>query len=161
VRWDLCMQTMTGLGVTALIELPPAGTLTGLARRALPGVQTLGLKGPGDLDAARELLAAQRAATAGAADGADDTHSDGHAPEWRLVVAPFSGTFRAGAGGSLAVGPGAAVTSGAELGHVEMRGGRQPVSAGRPATVIEWLVEDGDPVTLGQPLVRLQPEAHE
>ena len=30
------MQTMASLGVTALIELPPAGTLTGLARRALP-----------------------------------------------------------------------------------------------------------------------------
>jgi [acyl-carrier-protein] S-malonyltransferase len=162
VRWDLCMQTMAGLGVTALIELPPAGTLTGLARRALPGVQTLALKGPGDLDAARELLAARRAATASAADRADnDSHSDVHAPDWRLLVAPLSGTFRAGPGGSLAVGPGAAVTSGAELGHVEMRGGRQPVSAAWHATVIEWLVEDGDPVTVGQPLVRLQPEAHE
>ena len=39
VRWDLCMESMTSLGVSALIELPPAGTLTGLARRALPGVQ--------------------------------------------------------------------------------------------------------------------------
>ena len=38
VRWDLCMATMADLGVTALIELPPAGTLTGLAKRALPGV---------------------------------------------------------------------------------------------------------------------------
>jgi [acyl-carrier-protein] S-malonyltransferase len=155
------MQTMAGLGVIALIELPPAGTLTGLARRALPGVQTIGLKTPGDLDAARELLAAGRAATAGAADARDDTHSDHHAPEWRLVVAPLSGTFRAGTGSSLAVGPGAAVSSGAELGHVEMRGGSQPVSAAWRATVIEWLVEDGDPVTVGQPLVRLQPEANE
>ncbi|HEX3921645.1 MAG TPA: ACP S-malonyltransferase [Streptosporangiaceae bacterium] len=60
VRWDRCMQAMTGLGVTTLIELPPAGTLTGLARRALPGVRTLGLKTPGDLEQARELLAAER-----------------------------------------------------------------------------------------------------
>ena len=43
VRWDLCMQTMADLGVTALIELPPAGTLTGLARRALPGVAQLAI----------------------------------------------------------------------------------------------------------------------
>ena len=57
VRWDMCMQTMAGLGVSALIELPPAGTLTGLARRALPGVRTLALKSPADLDQARELLA--------------------------------------------------------------------------------------------------------
>jgi [acyl-carrier-protein] S-malonyltransferase len=58
VRWDMCMQTMADLGVSALIELPPAGTLTGLARRALPGVRTLALKSPADLDQARELLAA-------------------------------------------------------------------------------------------------------
>ena len=35
------MRTMADLGVTAIIELPPAGTLTGLARRALPGVAQL------------------------------------------------------------------------------------------------------------------------
>ena len=56
VRWDLCMQTMADLGVTALIELPPAGTLTGLARRALPGVAQLAIKTPEQLDAARELI---------------------------------------------------------------------------------------------------------
>jgi [acyl-carrier-protein] S-malonyltransferase len=57
VRWDLCMTTMTSLGVTAMIELPPAGTLTGVARRALPGVQLLAMKSPDDLDAARALIA--------------------------------------------------------------------------------------------------------
>jgi [acyl-carrier-protein] S-malonyltransferase len=158
VRWDLCMQTMAGLGVTTLIELPPAGTLTGLARRALPGVQTLPLKGPGDLDAARELLAAHAAT---AADGADDSHPDSHAPDWRLLVAPLAGTFRARPGPGRAAEPGAAVSTGAELGHVEMRSGSQPVSPAFPATIIEWLVEDGDPVTVGQPLVRLQPNGTE
>jgi [acyl-carrier-protein] S-malonyltransferase len=157
VRWDLCMQTMAGLGVTALIEPPPAGTLTGLARRALPGVQTLALKSPGDLDAARGLLAAHAAADG----GAGDSHPDSHAPEWRLLVAPLSGTFRAGPGPGRAAEPGAAVSTGAELGHVEMRGGSQPVSSAFPATIIEWLVEDGDPVTVGQPLIRLQPNGTE
>jgi [acyl-carrier-protein] S-malonyltransferase len=57
VRWDLCMETFKELGVTALIELCPGGTLTGLAKRALPGVKTLALKSPADLDAARELIA--------------------------------------------------------------------------------------------------------
>jgi len=56
VRWDLCMQTMAGLGVTAMIELLPAGTLTGLARRALPGVVRLAIKTPDQLDAAHELI---------------------------------------------------------------------------------------------------------
>ncbi|MEU1530242.1 ACP S-malonyltransferase [Streptomyces fagopyri] len=57
VRWDLCMETFQELGATALIEVCPGGTLTGLAKRALPGVKTLALKTPDDLDAARELLA--------------------------------------------------------------------------------------------------------
>ncbi|MGW2034625.1 ACP S-malonyltransferase [Streptomyces argyrophylli] len=57
VRWDLCMETFKELGVTALVEVCPGGTLTGLAKRALPGVATLALKTPDDLDAARALLA--------------------------------------------------------------------------------------------------------
>lgn len=59
VRWDMCMQTMRGLRATAFIELPPAGTLVGLARRALPGVALLGLKSPANLDSAQALLAEQ------------------------------------------------------------------------------------------------------
>ncbi|MFF9000715.1 ACP S-malonyltransferase [Streptomyces achromogenes] len=57
VRWDLCMETFKELGVTALVEVCPGGTLTGLAKRALPGVKTLALKTPDDLEAARTLLA--------------------------------------------------------------------------------------------------------
>jgi [acyl-carrier-protein] S-malonyltransferase len=59
VRWDACMATMKSLGVTALIELPPAGTLTGLAKRALPGIEYLAVKTPDQLGAARELLSNQ------------------------------------------------------------------------------------------------------
>lgn len=57
VRWNACMRTMASHGVTALIELPPAGTLTGLARRGLPGVTVAAMKTPDDLDAARKLVA--------------------------------------------------------------------------------------------------------
>jgi [acyl-carrier-protein] S-malonyltransferase len=56
VRWDLCQQTFADLGVTGVLELPPAGTLANLARRALPGVDTLALKTPDDLDAARDFV---------------------------------------------------------------------------------------------------------
>lgn len=62
VRWDLCCATMLDLGVTAAVELAPAGVLTGLARRTLPGVQTLALKSPDQIDAARELVRAHGAA---------------------------------------------------------------------------------------------------
>ena len=148
VRWDRCMQAMAALGVTALIELPPAGTLTGLARRALPGTATLALKTPGDLEQARAMLAAEH------------TSQDSHTPDWRLIVAPLAGTFRAGPDGSPG-GPGTTVSSGADLGRVEMRGSNHTISPPFPATIIEWLVEDGDPVSAGQPLVRLQPEGTE
>jgi [acyl-carrier-protein] S-malonyltransferase len=58
VRWDRCMATMARLGVTAFIELLPGGTLTGMAKRALPGVELLAIKAPDQLDAARALVAA-------------------------------------------------------------------------------------------------------
>ncbi|MFF3004016.1 ACP S-malonyltransferase [Kitasatospora sp. NPDC057940] len=57
VRWDLCMETLGQLGATAVIELSPAGTLTGLVKRNLKGVATLALKTPADLDKARALVA--------------------------------------------------------------------------------------------------------
>lgn len=143
VRWDRCMATMRSLGAAALVELPPAGTLVGLAKRALPGFRLLAIKTPDDIEVARSLLAEH------------DVHSDSHAPEWRLLVAPLAGTFR-----SAAAPDGPVVAVGDELGRVEIRGGSHQLTASFPATILEWLVEDGDPVSSGQPLVRLQPTAH-
>ena len=57
VRWDLCLDTLRRLGVTGTIELAPAGTLTGIARREFSGVRLVAVKTPTDLDAARQLLA--------------------------------------------------------------------------------------------------------
>jgi [acyl-carrier-protein] S-malonyltransferase len=56
VRWDLCMETMLDLGVTGLLELPPAGVLTGIAKRAMKGVETFALKTPDQLDDARAFV---------------------------------------------------------------------------------------------------------
>lgn len=55
VRWDLCMETLKSLGVTGVIELPPAGTLVGLLRRAAAEIETFALKSADDLSAAREF----------------------------------------------------------------------------------------------------------
>src|SRR5579859_4387077 len=96
VRWDLCMATMADLGVTAIIELPPAGTLTGLARRALPGVAQLALKTPDQLEAAHQLIAEHLAEHL--SEHLSESSGHGHVPEWRLIVAPTSGTFRSPAG---------------------------------------------------------------
>jgi [acyl-carrier-protein] S-malonyltransferase len=57
VRWDLCMSAMVAAGVTAMIEVAPAGTLVGLAKRSMPGIETLAIKSPENLDAALELIA--------------------------------------------------------------------------------------------------------
>jgi [acyl-carrier-protein] S-malonyltransferase len=131
VRWDACLATMKELGVTAIIELPPAGTLTAIAKRALPGVELLAVKTPDQIDAARELIGAHLS---------ESSHA--HLPEWRLIVAPASGTFR---------------TSADSLGTVVTRGGEHAVSVPWPAEIIEWLVQDGDPVSAGQPLLRVEP----
>ena len=137
VRWDLCLRTMADLGVTAIIELPPAGTLTGLARRALPGVAQLAIKTPDQLEAARDLIEEHLSE--------HDGHGHGHLPEWRLIVAPTSGTFRSPTGPAL-------------FGAVVARDGERSLAVPWPAEIIEWLVEDGDPVSQGQPLVRVQPQ---
>ncbi len=56
VRWDLCLQTLADLGVTGLLELPPSGTLTGIAKRNLKGVELFALNTPDQLPAAREFI---------------------------------------------------------------------------------------------------------
>lgn len=55
VRWDLCMDSLVQLGVTGAIELPPAGTLVGLLKRATPSIETFAFKSPDDLPAALEF----------------------------------------------------------------------------------------------------------
>jgi [acyl-carrier-protein] S-malonyltransferase len=56
VRWDLCMAAFADAGVTGIIELAPAGTLTGLVKRGLRGTPTVAVKTPDDLAAAVALL---------------------------------------------------------------------------------------------------------
>jgi [acyl-carrier-protein] S-malonyltransferase len=142
VRWDLCMETMSDLGVTGMLEMPPAGTLSGIAKRALPGVETFALKTPDQLDDARAFCAKH-----GEASVIDSF------PTWLMVVSPSKGTFHRAehAGQATVLEPGAA------LGDVASSRDRTEVRAPHGGTVVEWLVEDGDLVSPGQPLVRLHP----
>jgi [acyl-carrier-protein] S-malonyltransferase len=55
VRWDLCMETMKKLGITGVIELPPAGTLVGLLKRGAPEIESFALKSADDVSAAKEF----------------------------------------------------------------------------------------------------------
>lgn len=143
VRWDLCMRTFGELGATGVIEVPPAGTLTGLIKRALPGVETLALKTPDDLDAARDFV--ERHAAASPLDTA---------PTWRLVIAPGAGTVRVDA--TMPVGT--VLEPGAVVGSLVARRDEIPLVAVHGGTIVEWLVEDRDPVSPGQPVVRVHPE---
>ncbi|HTW15467.1 MAG TPA: acyltransferase domain-containing protein [Nocardioides sp.] len=144
VRWDLCLETMSDLGVTGILEMPPAGTLTGIAKRALKGVETFALKTPDQLDDARAFCAKH-----GEASSIDTT------PTWRMVVSPAKGTFHvAGEAAELDLLP-----AGAAIGDVASLRDRISVTAPHGGQVVEWLVEDGDLVSPGQPLLRLHPEA--
>lgn len=143
VRWDLCLETMSDLGVTGILEMPPAGTLTGIAKRALKGVETFALKTPDQLDAARDFC---------------DKHGEASmietTPTWRMIVSPAKGTFHLS---SEAVerdvlGPGVVIGAVASLRD------RTEITAPHGGSVVEWLVEDGDLVSPGQPLLRLHPE---
>ena len=55
VRWDLCMEAMKKLGITGVIELPPAGTLVGLLKRGATEIETFALKSADDVSAAKEF----------------------------------------------------------------------------------------------------------
>ena len=55
VRWDLCMTTLAS-HVSGAIEIPPAGTLVGLLKRAVPIIETFALKSVEDVTLAKEFI---------------------------------------------------------------------------------------------------------
>jgi [acyl-carrier-protein] S-malonyltransferase len=146
VRWDLCMETMADLKVTGILEMPPAGTLTGIAKRALKGVEVFALKTPDQLDDARAFIEKH----------GEQSPMDG-SPTWRLLVSPMKGTVSLE--GHAGQTPGDDVEPGTVLATVKSLRDELPVSAPHGGIVVEWLVEEGDPVSPGQPLVRLHPKA--
>ncbi len=139
VRWDRCMDTLAARDIQVVVELPPAGTLSALVKRALPGVETLKLRGPEDLEAARALLLLHSAA------------SSAHAPSWRVIVAPSAGTLSLSTKTLDSVAPGSCVAT------LQSRAGVVDVVSPHGGVLVEWLASDGDPVKPGQPLARMHP----
>lgn len=143
VRWDRCMTTLADLGVTGVIELPPAGTLTGLVKRELKGEhapELVTLNTPDDLPAARDLIARHGG-------------MPGHEPtmHFRVVVATSAGTFEPAAG----LTEGDQIAVGQLIGHVATRQGPVEVTAHSGGSLTEWLADPFDPVAPGQPLARI------
>ena len=143
VRWDLCMETFKDLGVTGLIEIPPAGALANMAKRGLPGVEVLALKSPDQLSEAHRMIR-EHAQPSQIAD----------TPTWRLLIAPAKGVVS-----FTHSEPGTDVVPGSVVAAVRTRRDTFNVTAPYGGQVIEWLVDDGDPVSPGQPLLRLHPSA--
>ena len=143
VRWDLCMETFKDFGVTGLIEIPPAGALANLAKRGLPGVEVLALKSPDQLSEAQRMIR-EHAQPSQIAD----------TPTWRLIIAPAKGIVS-----FTQSEPGSTVQPGSVVAAVKTLRDTFEVTAPHGGQVIEWLVEDGDPVSPGQPLLRLHPTA--
>ncbi len=144
VRWDLCMDAMLDLGVTGILEMPPAGTLTAIAKRTMKGVDTFALRTPDQVDDARAFVERH-----GSPSPVDET------PTWRMLVSPAKGTFRQVAD----IAEGGRLPEQATIGAVAGLRDETLVRAPHGGTVVEWLVSDGDPVSPGQPLIRLHPEA--
>ena len=143
VRWDLCMKTFKDFGVTGLIEIPPAGALANMAKRALPGVEILALKSPDQLSDAQRMIR----------EHAEPSQLADH-PTCRLIIAPTTGIIS-----FTASQPGSNVLPGSVVAAVSNVRDTFEVTAPHGGQVIEWLVEDGDPVSPGQPLLRLHPIA--
>ena len=74
-------------------------------------------------------------------------------PTWRMLVAPGKGTFQR----TLDAVAGDELPQSTIVGSVDTLRGSTPVHAPHGGVLVEWLVEDGDPVSPGQPLVRLHP----
>ncbi|MCW2725850.1 MAG: biotin attachment protein [Frankiales bacterium] len=134
VRFDLCLIALATAGIAAVVELAPGGTLSALAKRALPGAQIVALKTPDDLAAARALL-----------------HPAGEQTslEWRTLQSPDSGVV------DPLAGIGQRVAEGDTIALIAGRSGAHPVLAPVAGTVTEWLVSPGDPVRAGQTLAVL------
>jgi len=140
VRWDLCMQTLRDLGVSAAIELAPAGTLTGIAKRELPGVELLAVKAPEDLEAARRAISSR------------PLHGQGeHTPDFQIVVTPAKGIFTRAEG----LTEGQHVERGMRLGIVRTNRDEHAIVATTAGVLTEWLRHDGDIVAAGLPVALL------
>ncbi|MBA3530258.1 MAG: acyltransferase domain-containing protein [Propionibacteriaceae bacterium] len=145
VRWDLCMAAMADLGVTGMLEVPPAGTLTGIAKRNLKGVELFALNSPEELGEALEFVARHG--------GAAPSSPIAGNPTWRLVVSPGKGQFTR----TEDVDADTVLPNHSTVGVLKNLRSEVPVSAPYGGIVVEWLVENGDPVSPGQPLLRLHP----
>ncbi|MFB9441808.1 acyltransferase domain-containing protein [Dactylosporangium vinaceum] len=142
VRWDLCMETFAALGVTAVVELTPAGTLAGLAKRALKGIEIVQVNTPADLDKARAAI------------GRHGFAAKVPRSEASVAVAATAGPFT-----PADLIEGSHIEAGQVIGAVRGATGSVDVTAPAAGTLVEWLARTDEPVASGRPLARIGGQA--
>jgi [acyl-carrier-protein] S-malonyltransferase len=140
VRWDLCMNTLRAMEINATIELPPAGTLTGIVKRELPDAERLAIKTPDDLAAAQAMI-----------NNYPHHHQGDHMPDVRVVNTPTKGIFTRAQG----LDEGVSIVGGTQIGTIRTNRDEFAVVATASGVLAEWLKADGDIVGAGLPVARL------
>ena len=141
VRFDSCLDTMRELGVTAVIELPPAGALAGPGQARVEGRRHRDPRAQPPRRPRPRPRAARRPRMT----------EPGY--DWRVVVSPARGTVS-----PAEVAEGTRLPAGTPLGLIRSRREEVNVSAGYDGVLAEWLVHEGDLVDAGDPIARLYPE---
>ena len=144
----LCLATMRELGVTAVLELPPAGALAGLAKREWKGagIEILALTQPGG---PRPRPRAPRRRARARREPEHSPTGGSSSPPARGTVSPVDGRR------------GHPPARRHAAGRIRSRREEVNVSAGYDGVLAEWLVHEGDLVDAGDPIARLYPEVSE
>jgi [acyl-carrier-protein] S-malonyltransferase len=165
VRWHQSLQTLGSLGTTCVVEVGPGGVLASLAKRGLPGVTSLAVSTPDDIDALVQQLA-----------GSDHVPPDisAHQGEHlfsseRVVVAPAAGVFNPGPAlqaphpgrqGTLAPTAGEAASHDSrnrpvEVGDLIGSVGSSDVRTPFAGQLVAFIAHPGERVVKGQPVAWL------
>jgi [acyl-carrier-protein] S-malonyltransferase len=142
VRWRASLHTLSDLGITRFVELGFGSTLTGLAKRTLPGCQALAVSSPDDLDRLVADLGAAPPPDAPGPQSGEHLHTSE-----RLVVSPAAGVLelqRREQGSPVATGDVLGTVSGTEV--------RSPFTG----LLMRLLAVDGERVLARQPVAWLR-----
>jgi [acyl-carrier-protein] S-malonyltransferase len=152
VLWHQSLETLSGLGASALVELGAGGVLSGLAKRAAPGVRALSVATPGDLDALMDAVATLEVTVPRRHRRREETRL--YVSE-RLVVSPGDGTFQPEPA-MAASGPDQTEARHLAVGDLVGKVGDREVRTPFAGQVLRWLIAPGEHTQSGQPVVRLR-----
>jgi [acyl-carrier-protein] S-malonyltransferase len=159
VRWRQSLETLSGRGVTTIVELGAGGVLTGLVRRTVPDIRGVAVAVPDDLDKLMDAVAGAEEWTATAAHQGEHLYTSE-----RVIVSPAPGVFDPDSAlvalerNALAEAtapehdqegePGSLLAVGDRVGTVGLTDVRTPFDG----ILVRWLAVRGERVVDGQPV---------